>query len=123
MRLVLVAAVAAVMSVSQSWSQEEPWLVERPPDSFIREPTEPYRVVWTSQEDVNHACRGERAMAYIQAVAAGVEPRNADAYACTDVRKRLVLVVSTIRDDHPLVDQVLQHEKAHLNGWRHPPRN
>lgn len=76
-----------------------------PPGRFDPEPAKPYRVLHVDADFMRLACPGHRV------------PKGQAIVGCTIYKSRTVLILDGL--SARFERQVLRHEKAHLNGWRH----
>ena len=73
-------------------------IIEEPPAEFDHEPTVKYSVIRTTAKKVVQYCRGIK-------------------NACAIPRRRVVVIDEAIKGDER--DEIMRHEKAHINGWKH----
>lgn len=86
------------------------WIVLKPPAWADHEPTRPYTLKFKTQRQVNKKCESEVENAR------KVDP-GANALGCADIVGREIWIVRGLSEE--VQQQVIRHEKAHLNGWFH----
>lgn len=69
-----------------------------PPHWFDHEPVKAYAIMYAPRHEMRLLC-------------------GFDTWGCVYPSKRLIVVCEALRGE--LLDIILRHEKAHLNGWRH----
>jgi hypothetical protein len=111
--------IAGALAALATPVRASPWRVQKPPEEFMVEPDRPYTVRFVSQAEVNSVCAFETKVAWLKNYGKQKGNPPVDALGCTDLKTREVFVVRSVRKDPELLEQVVWHEKAHLNGWRH----
>lgn len=110
---IAVAVLIASMAIgftAESWIpqvQAAPF-VEPPPARYDHEPTKYYHVTHVPQNRINKLCGAELAAARIKYPQASVVGCSAHGF---------IWIVNGLSEKHEA--EVLRHEKAHVNGWRH----
>lgn len=88
--------------------------VERPPAQYRHEPSVDYQLHLVSFARVQRECKGQIAMGNLKRQAQGLKPTLV-AEGCVNTVTNDVWV----RNDTTYTDKLIEHEKGHLNGWRH----
>lgn len=110
---ILSALLALAALVSPAFGIE----VEAPPAKYRHEPLAPYTVVRSTEHELRKLCKLDYLIRVLMVRGAGGDTTKITVAGCTQVVRRVI----HIRDDLSPRDfqKVLEHEKAHLNGWRH----